>query len=256
MVFDIFRSDRPRKGTGMWPLVYPRPWDLEPEAGQAFIVDSVAVAQEAAFELRQAGWPGIGLMDDDFRMSLLQDGAGVAGMAEAWFEGNLRRVGDEIKSRVQGYGSNRLSSSVIPAVDQAADAYARGRYLAIVRVLMPEIEGMARTMVTDRTKRTSQTVAVKDFMALLRETPIIKEEPLETMSMYEFIDTQLFAVCHTEMDAQAFKGAPNRHAELHALDSYGTLRGASLTICAIDVMCRYACRLLDLGHQPPSGTRT
>lgn len=255
MLIDILSAGRPRKGTGMWPFVNPRPWDFESEPGEVVLIDPVSVASETAMELRKVGWPGISLMDEDFRMSLLEEDADVAGMTESWFEKNRQQVADEIKRRADGYGVDQLSKSVVSAITEAADGFVEGRYLTVVRVLMPEIEGIARTMTTDRTRQTSQSAAVKEFMNLVRDTPLIKEEPLETMSLYDFIDKQIFAACYTEADAQAFNGTPNRHAEIHALDSYGTLRGASLMVCAIDLMCRFACRHLDSGYQPPSGTR-
>lgn len=240
----------------MWPFVRPRPWDLTPAAGEAVLIDPVAVASEAAKELRNSGWPGIGLMSTDFQMSLLEQGADVPAIAERWFSDHRGEVAAEIQRRVNGYDVGRLSRSIKVALSEATSAYASGQYLATVRLLMPEMESVARTMVTDRAQRTSQKAAVDSLKVLLRETPLLKEEPVETMSLYEFIEEQLFAACYTEADAQAFGNIPNRHAELHGLESYGTLQGASLMLCATDLLLRFACRLLDLGHQPPSGART
>jgi hypothetical protein len=220
------------------------------------LIDPVSVSSEAARELRKVGWPGIGLMSSEFQMALLEEQVDVAGMTERWFEEHRSEVAAEIKRRVDGYGSRRVSKSIDAALTQATTAYSAGHHLATVRLLMPEMEGVARTMVTDRAQRTTQKAAVDGLKELLRETPLIKEEPIETMSLYEFIDEQLFAACHTEADAEAFGSVPNRHAELHALESYGTLQGASLMLCATDLLLRLACRLLDLGHQPPSGVRT
>lgn len=255
-MIDLLGRRGPRKGTGMWPFVLPRPWDLTPAAGEAVLIDPVAVSSEAARELRKAGWPGIGLMSRDFQLSLLEQGADVPGMVERWFEERRGEVAAEIERRADAYGASRVSKSIKAALSQATAAYGVGHYLATVRLLMPEMEGVARTMVTDRAQRTSQKAAVESLKELLRETPLIKEEPVETMSLYDFIDDHLFAACYTEADAQAFGSVPNRHAELHGLDSYGTLQGASLMLCASDLMLRFACRLLDLGHQPPSGVRT
>jgi len=255
MTIDWLGRRGPRKGTGMWPFVLPRPWDLTPEPGIAVVIDPVAISQEAAGELRRVGWPGISLMSRDFQMSLLEESADVAAMAQRWYEEQRASVAAELNQRANGYGITRTSKSIIVALGEATAAYAAGNYLSTVRLLMPEVEGIARTMVTDRSVRTSQKAAVDGLKELLRETPLIKEDPIETMSMYEFIDDQLFAACHTEADAQAFGAVPNRHAELHALESYGNLQGASLMLCATDLLLRFACRLLDLGHQPPSGIR-
>ena len=250
-MFDLFRIRGPRKGTGMWPLVNPRPWDLRPEAGMAVIIDPVAVSQEAALELRKVEWPGISLMDDTFQMSLLESDANVDKMAEAWFEQNRGLVADEIERRVSNYDADRVSHSARMAVSEASAAYSAGNFLTVVRVILPEFEAVARTLVTKR----SSKAAVDGLLLLLRDTPMIREDPIETMSMYEFIDGQLFASCKDEAHAQVRGNAPNRHAETHALRSYGNLRGASFMICGIDLLLRLATRHLDLGYEIPSAAR-
>lgn len=176
-MFDPFRRRGPRQGTGMWPFVYPRPWDLTPEPGTGVLIDPVAVSQEAARELRKAEWPGISLMEDNFQMSLLGEGMDVGVMAEAWFEQNRAKVATEIERRVGRYGVDRVSVSVRTAVIEACAAYAAGSYLSVVRVLMPEFEAVARTMVTKR----SSKAAIDGLLNLLQETPMIREDPIETM---------------------------------------------------------------------------
>ena len=128
-MFDPFPRRGRRKGTGMWPFVYPRPWDLTPEPGTGVLIDPVAVSQEAAGELRKAEWPGISLMEDDFQMSLLGEGVDVGAMAEAWFEQNRARVATEIDRRIGRYGVDRVSGSARTASIEACAAYAAGSHL-------------------------------------------------------------------------------------------------------------------------------
>lgn len=250
-MFDPFQRRGPRKGAGMWLLVNPRPWDLTPEPGMAVLIDPVAVSQEAARELRKAEWPGIALMEDTFQMSLLGVGADVGTMAEAWFEQNRAAVADEIERRVGAYGADRVSGTVRMAVAEACATYSAGSFLTVVRVLMPEFEAVAGTMVTKR----SSKAAVDGLLRLLQDTPMIREDPIETMSMYEFIDDQLFGSCRDEAHASARGNVPNRHAETHALKSYGNLRGASFMICGIDLLLRLATRHLDFGYDIPLAAR-
>ncbi|KQN92710.1 hypothetical protein ASE95_08565 [Sphingomonas sp. Leaf231] len=222
-----------------------------PEKGSAVIIDPVAVSQEAARELCKVEWPGIALMADDFQMSLLDDGADVAGMAEAWFDANKAAVADEIRRRTVDYRVERLSASAATAMAEACFAYAQGSYLAVVRVLMPEFEAVARTLVGKR----SQKAAVDGLLRLIQDVPMIREDPIEAMSMVEFIDDQLFASCKDAAHAAARGQAPNRHAETHALKSYGNLRGASYMMCGTDLLLRLAARHLDLAQQfPPEAT--
>jgi hypothetical protein len=241
-MFDLFRQRGPRKGTGMWPFVNPRPWDFTPEPGFAVLIDPVAVSQEAARELRKAEWPGMSLMDDDFQLALLGEGVDVASMAESWFTANRQAVASEIDRRVRGYGIDRLSASVQTAVDEACGAYASGKYLTVVRILLPEFEAIARSLVNRRNPK----AAVDGLLRLLQDVPMIREDPIEAMSMFSFIDDQLFASCRDASDAAARGSVPNRHAEIHALRSYGDLKGASFVLCGIDLLLRLAGRHLDL----------
>lgn len=246
-MFDPFRR-RPRKGTGMWPMVYPRPWDMTPEPGFGILIDPVAVSQEAARELRKAEWPGMSLMEDDFQMALLNEGADVGAMAQAWFEEHRLAVANEIERRISGYGVERLSSSVSTAVSEACAAYVVGKYLTVVRILLPEFEAVARALVNKR----SPKAAVDGLLGVLQDVPMIREDPIESMSMFEFIEDQLFASCRDATDAAARGAVPNRHAETHALRSYGDLRGASYILCGIDLLLRLAARHLDFSQPPPT----
>ena len=246
-MFDPFRRSVPRKGTGMWPFVNPRPWDLTPESGFAVLIDPVAVSQEAARELRKAEWPGLSLMEDDFQMALLGEDADVASMAQSWFTTNRQAVASEVDRRARSYGIDRLSGSVDTAVEEACVAYASGRYLTVVRILLPEFEAVARSLVNKRNSK----AAVDGLLRLLQDVPMIREDPIEAMSMFDFLSDRLFASCRDESDAMARGEVPNRHAETHALRSYGNLKGASYILCGIDLLLRLAARHLDLSQPRP-----
>jgi hypothetical protein len=42
---------------------------------------------------------------------------------------------------------------------------------------------------------------IDDLKAVLEVTPLIKEDPLESMSLFPFIEEYLFASCHTRQDS-------------------------------------------------------
>ena len=100
-IYRRFPPRRARKGTGMWPFAYPRPWDLAPELDLPVLIDPMVVASEVSIELARVGWPGFGLMSTEFQMSLLADGADVGLIVEGWFEENRIAVADEIERRVK-----------------------------------------------------------------------------------------------------------------------------------------------------------
>ena len=170
---------RASPGTGMWPYVKPRPWNLEPAPGEAVIIDPVAVASEAARELRNVGWPGIALMDQDFQMALLDAPPdSVGSMVEGWFARHSDAVCDALQSRLGKYDVEGLSGTANAAMTEAPAAYRAGLYLSVVRVLLPEFECFARALVLDKTQKYSQNRVIEDLKALLSQTPVIKDDPL------------------------------------------------------------------------------
>lgn len=253
-VFDLLpRAPQPRYGTGMWPLYYPRPWNLKAPPGVGVIIDPVAVASEVAGELRKIGWPGVELMDPDFQMDLLEGSeADIRTKVENWFENNRTAVANRMEKRFPTYGAARLSATSETAMKEAIGGYRSKNYLTVVRVLLPEFESIGRALVTDRVKKASQSQVIKDLQEALGKTPLIKEDPLESMSLFHFIDEHLFQKCFTHGDAANLGPAPNRHAELHGLNSYGTLQGASIVLCSTDLLLRFTGRLLDFGFTPPT----
>jgi len=225
-----------------------RPWNLKPAPGEAVLIDSVAVASEAAGELRKVGWPGIALMDKDFQMALLDAPPdSVGSMVEGWFASHRDAVCDALQSRLGKYDVEGLSDRANAAMTEALVAYRAGLYLSVVRVLLPEFECFARALVLDKNKKFSQKQVIEDLKALLRETPLFKDDPLESFSLFHFIEEDLFAQCFTEADAQSFGAVPNRHAEMHGFASYGTLQGATTLVCVMDYLLRTMDRLKSLG---------
>jgi hypothetical protein len=241
-------TQRTNRGTGMWPWVLPRPWNLTPAPGEAVLIDPVAVASEAAGELRAVGWPGVSLMDDDFQMALIDAASGtVASLVEQWFVDHREDVCDALTARLPGYNVDGLSKTAKTAMIEALSAYRSGLHLSVVRVLLPEFECFARAIVIDKTKKFSQKKVIEELKALLGKTPIVADNPLESFSLFHFIDDHLFAECFTEADAQAFGPIPNRHAEVHGFASYGNLQGATTLICVMDYLLRMMSRLKQLG---------
>ena len=239
---------RASRGTGMWPFVRPRPWNVESAPGEAVLIDPVAVASEAALELRAVGWPGVALMDQGYQMFLLQAPAGtVAAHVEQWFRDHTQEVCDNLERRLADYDVGGLSKTAKAAMSEAIAAYRSGRYLSVVRVLLPEFECFARALVTDKTKKVSQKKVIADLKAILGNTPLIEDDPLEAFSLFHFIGDHLFAQLFTEADPHTFGTLPDRHAEMHGFASYGTLQGATTLVCIMDCLLRMMARLKRLG---------
>ena len=231
-----------RYGTGMWPFYYPRPWNMHPPHGIGAIVDPVAIAAELAKELRKTGWPGISLMGEDFQLELLETAPDdLAQLVQKWFADNLGGVADLMQSRLGGYVGLYAFKTAKEAMTEAISAYRDQKFLVVTRLLMPEFESVGRSVLDIRDKTTtgmSQNSIIREFIQVLGSTPVIKQDPLESMSLFYFVSDRLFASCYTEADAAAFGSVPNRHAELHGLGSYGNLQGASVILCAFDLILK------------------
>lgn len=240
-----------RYGTGMWPFYYKRPWDFNPPPGIAAITDPLAVAFEASTVFTNVGWPGTSIMGTDFLLSVLDDEATAEIKIERWFEGHRNELADEVANRLPKYNAQRFSTTALTAMAEAIASYRTGSYLSVVRILMPEFEGIGRSLVTNRVSKTSQKKVIDDLQAAINHTPLMQDDALEMTTLHNFIENDLFAKCHTESEAALLGTSPNRHAELHGLTSYGDLRGATFILCAMDLLLKLAGRLLDLGWQAP-----
>lgn len=246
-----------RYGTGFWPAINPRPWNLvppKPEPGKptiGILIDPVSVASEVASELRKIGWPGIGLMDDDFRMAVLNTPeADIPAKIEKWFVDHREEVCDTLLSRLAKYDVVGLSATAVEAMTEAVEAYRADKHLSAVRTLLPEFECFARAFSADPTAKVSQKQAISDLKEMLDRTPLMQDEPLEMFSLMHFIDDHLFKNCWTVADAQMFGPIPNRHAEMHGFASYGHLQGSSTIVCVMDLLLKMMDRLKTLGAFP------
>jgi hypothetical protein len=243
----ILQAIRPRgelRGTGIWPATLPRPWNLEhppPRDGAVAVgvlIDRVAVASAAAEGLREFGWPGISLMDQEFQLSIIdKPEIEFVAAVEQWFVANEKLVCDTFIERLSKYEIADLSATAKEAMTQAVAAYREGRYLSVVRVLLPEFEALARGLLADDSATSvSQRRAIDGLKALLDQLPIKGTEPLESFSLRKFIDEHFFAQCYTKAEAESFGGIPNRHAELHGFSSFGTRQGAITLLCVTDFL--------------------
>jgi len=238
-------------------MVNPRPWNLTPPAPEpgkpviGILIDPVSVAAEMASELQKIGWPGIGLMDQDFQMEILDTpSSDIPAKIEAWFVAHRDEICDTLLTRLSGYDVAGLSATAIEAMTEAIDSYRSGKHLSTVRTLFPEFECFARAFTADPTRRVNQKQAISDLKEMINRTPMMKDDPLEMFSLLHFIDDHFFQNCWTVADAQMFGPIPNRHAELHGLASYGHLQGSSTLLCVMDILLRLMDRLKKLNAFP------
>lgn len=232
------------RGTGAWPLVRPRPWNLASTAEEPAMIDPVAVAAAASESLCKVGWPGISLMDQDFQLSLIdQTDSFVEAEVKNWYQTNRDPVCGELLERVLNSSHiDGLSGSAKTALKEAFHSYRHGHYLSVVRVLMPEFECIARGLYGGTKSKPTQ----KDVIAALKEAmnlqPCDGVDAIELFSIPHFINEKLFAQCFSALDAEAFGTVPNRHAELHGLASYGNLKGATIMLCVMGFLLQLLAR--------------
>ncbi|MER9852533.1 MULTISPECIES: hypothetical protein [unclassified Mesorhizobium] len=101
---------------------------------------------------------------------------------------------------------------------------------------MPEFERFGRMVVlADDSSPRNQKQAVAAIQDYISALPAGFYPPIESVAAFSLISEDLFASCFTEADALALSN-PNRHAEMHGLNSYGDLRGATKVLSAADFL--------------------
>lgn len=229
------RSEKVRRGTGIWPFALPRPWVLDAAPGEAVLIDDVVVASVASRALQSAGWPGIALMDRSFLLDVINaadsDVSAVEPMVSKWYEDNRIRVAEELRSRLRNFDIDEMSPTARIAMTEALANYESEHFLSVVRTLMPEFEAFARHIYGGKSVSPKQSDVIQWLKETIDEIPAAGDDAIDMFSLYHFIDTKLFARCFTVEQAEAFGDVVNRHAEMHALSSYGHLKGATTVLC-------------------------
>lgn len=233
-----------KHGTGVWPFANPRPWNMTVTAEETVLIDPVAVAAAASESLCKVGWPGISLMVQDYQLSLIdQADSFVETEVERWYTANRSAVCDELLSRLDSSSNiDSLSGTAKTALKEAVNGYQHGRYLSVVRVLMPEFECFARNVYAGTKDKPNQKNVIDALKDTINQLPCDGTDVIELFSIYHFIDEKLFAACFSATDAQAFGTVPNRHAELHGLASYGNLKGATIMLCVMGFLLQLMAR--------------
>jgi hypothetical protein len=235
------------RGTGIWPFVHRRPWNLESTNDEAVLIDPVAVAAAASENLSKAGWPGISLMSADFQMSLVDKPIGfVEKEVENWYNAHRPAVADELGRRLTTYNIDALSATARTAAKEAIDCYIDERYLSVVRVLMPEFETFGRSVYTGTSAPPTQRQAIDSLKDVIDSLPVSGTDAIESFSLHHFIEDKLFARCFSVAEAQALGTFPNRHAELHGLATYGNFKGATTLLCVMGLLLQLMDRFLVL----------
>jgi hypothetical protein len=226
--------------TGLWPFSILPPTRMrrgETAQGQSTVkvFDPVALAWKAGRKLIDADWIGLALMDQDWLWKVVDaDPRDVPPIVESWAQEHRQAIAGEFEKRLNTYACDDLART---AMTEAIEAYRRGHYVAAVRTLMPEVERGGRLILDARgaIRRTQKDAseAIKDYVDNL---PVSEFEPIESLSIAKVVSEDLFARCFTTEDAEKLRNGLNRHAELHGLDSYGDLRGATKMLAVQDFL--------------------
>ncbi|MER8751195.1 hypothetical protein NKH57_18325 [Mesorhizobium sp. M1050] len=226
--------------TGLWPFNI-LPANLggrrrDPSVAQTQVFDPVALAFSASSKFTDAGWIGLDVMPSSFLYRVMdaeRAGGDVPALISAWIEEKKATIADEYERRLQTYSFDDLARR---ALHEALLPYRSGSYLSVVRTLMPEFERFGRMVVlADGSSPRNQKQAVAAIQDYISALPAGFYPPIESVAAFSLISEDLFASCFTEADALALSN-PNRHAEMHGLNSYGDLRGATKVLSAADFL--------------------
>lgn len=224
--------------TGLWLLnMLPlggRKHPRDQGESTATIFDPVALAFSASPKFTNTGWIGLDAMPSSFLYKVLdadRDGGDVDSLIHNWIDSNKERIVAEYEERLNTYTHDELA---IRALREALFAYKNENYLSAVRVLMPEFERFGRMIVSeDGSQAKNQKEAIKAIQDYISVLPVGFYPPIESLAAYSLLSEDLFAKCFTETEALALSN-PNRHAEMHGLNSYGDLRGATKILSVAD----------------------
>ena len=147
---------------------------------------------------------------------------------ESWPE--VRRG---IESRMTGY---TVDDEAKATVGEALEAHEAGLYRSVCRVLMPEVERVARAELHDGSleRITSQ----KRLRKLSGRLPLFSVDPpgLYSLNLYRRLSNHLYDHIGGEEDLQRFAcdPVPNRHAVVHGLIVYSSMQNSLNAIFMAD----------------------
>lgn len=158
----------------------------------------------------------------------------------------------DIESRLAVY---EIDAEARATVGEALQAHEAGLYRCVCRVLIPEIERVARRELHD--DRMDRIASQERLRELAGKLPLFSVDPpgLYNLNLYRRLSNHLYANVTTDEDRRrvARDPVPNRHAAVHGLVVYSSMQSSLNAIFLADYIFLVMTVLKRLASEEPSG---
>ena len=158
----------------------------------------------------------------------------------------------DIESRLAVY---EIDAEARATVGEALQAHEAGLYRCVCRVLIPEIERVARRELHD--DRMDRIASQERLRALAGKLPLFSVGPpgFYNLNLYRRLSNHLYANVTTDEDRRrlARDPVPNRHAAVHGLVVYSSMQSSLNAIFLADYIFLVMTVLKRLASEEPSG---
>jgi hypothetical protein len=205
------------------------------------VIARIAIAQKKRQLLDESGWLPHATLPTSLIDQCGEDADQLSRSIAQYYAENWPKVRSELSCRISRF---RVDEESKETFREALAAYDQKLYRSVCRLLMPEIERVARIELNDGTLgkvvgKDGKTTKIQDVLQKLAgELSLDDIEPSSYLGMTLFIrlTEHLYAQVHTEEERKRMEAdpVPNRHAAVHGLVSYRTAQNALNTIFMTD----------------------
>jgi hypothetical protein len=205
------------------------------------VMAKLAVAQKQSQLLDDSGWLPHATLPTSLIDQCGDDADQLSRSIAEYYAENWPKVRSQLSSRIDRF---RVDDEAKETFREALAAYDQKLYRSVCRLLMPEIERVARIELNDGALgkvvgKDSKTTKIQDILQKVAgELSLDDIEPSGYLGMTLFIrlTKHLYTQVHTEEDLKRMEAdpVPNRHAAVHGLVSYQTAQNALNTIFMTD----------------------
>lgn len=156
------------------------------------------------------------------------------GFLSRYYREKWRDLRRDIESRIAEY---EIDTEAKATFDEALIAHEAGLYRCVCRVLIPEIERVARKELhDDRMDRITNQERLQELAGKLPLRSVAGPRGLYNLNLYRRLSNHLYAHVTTDEDRIRFARdpVPNRHAAVHGLVAYSSMQSSLNAIFLAD----------------------
>ncbi len=179
------------------------------------------------------------------------DTAALQARLEKHYQDGWQNIRRDIETRLTSYD---IDDEAKATFREALTAHETGLYRSVCRVLLPEIERVARIELHgDKLERITSQPLLRELAGYL-SLASIEPKGLYCLNLFRHLTGHLYENINTEADRQRFAQdpVPNRHAAAHGLVSYSSMQNSLNTVFMAD----YIFQVISFLKNPSSASRS